>query len=212
MRHVYVHGWSYDAQFWASLRAHLRQPDDWLIEQGYFGALRHLTLPDERFIAITHSAGLMWLLMQDLRHCQAIIAVNGFARFSASSDGFAGVPPRLLDRMRQGLDRDPHHVLKTFRHRVGDETLPPPAPSTEVLDAGLALLRDGDCRPQAREHSAQITLITGAADPIVTGEMSPQRSCPGMAEHYLPGGHLLPLTAPSAVAALISLHEKARCS
>jgi len=209
MNRVFVHGWSYDATFWNPLRASLRSAtdgaDDHLVEHGYLGTMPGQTLPDAPFVGVTHSAGLLWLLGQDLGRCRGIVAINGFACFCSRPGFDAGVPPRLLARMKQSLRMDAGATLAAFRQRIGDTAPAAGPPHAERLAAGLEQLETADRRAALGDFDRPLLLIGGSRDPLVSADMAPRGAA---AEHWLDDGHLLPLTRPEPLAHYLRDFEK----
>lgn len=193
---AFVHGWGFGPEVWQDVLARLPGIEARCLDLGFFGpaeiALDGVTL------AVGHSLGALWLLTE--RPDLPVIAVNGFSRFTATASSapevaaFPGVPPRLVERMQKRLGSAPQAVLDDFRVRCGAGPANAPA-RPERLAWGLDLLAQGDARP-----AQPIAALAGADDPIVP---------PAMAVALFPearvlaGGHLLPLTAPDAVAALL---------
>ncbi|MCQ9156031.1 alpha/beta fold hydrolase [Acidomonas methanolica] len=202
MRRVFVHGWSYDAGLWDGVCGALGEADSWRIELGQTGAPVRDALPLEPYLAVTHSAGTLWLLEQDLRHCAGIVAVNGFARFTAGADFPDGVPPRVVQRMRRRLETEAAEVVATFRREIGGA--PPAAPLCGArLDDGLQRLLASDGRAAAHSMGARLIWLAGMEDRLVTPAMARAGFGPLARENRCAGGHLLPLDAPETVAALL---------
>ncbi|GBQ91819.1 hypothetical protein AA13595_3190 [Gluconacetobacter johannae DSM 13595] len=207
---MFVHGWGFAPGFWTPIRSALGRTDGIDLDFGFFGPERMAARPARPFVAVGHSLGALWLLRHPPEGCVGMVLINGFARFSAAADFPAGVPPRVVGRMIQGLEQNPDDVVLTFRRRAGIAAdLPGPAQAGR-LAAGLAMLRDEDARPALDEAAIGATLppmavLAGLDDPIVTANMT--RTCFSTAvpiEWVADGGHLLPLTHPDICAAAIS--------
>ncbi|MBB2201696.1 alpha/beta fold hydrolase [Gluconacetobacter tumulisoli] len=207
---MFVHGWGFTPDFWAPVRSALDRTDGIDLDFGFFGPERMTARPSRPFVAVGHSLGALWLLRRRPEGCAGMVLINGFARFSAAVDFPAGVPPRVVGRMIQGLDQNADDVVLTFRRRAGIAAdLPGPA-QAERLAAGLAILRDEDARPALADAAIgrtmpPLAILAGGNDPIVTAEMT--RACFSTRvpiEWVAEGGHLLPLTHPAICAAAIS--------
>lgn len=205
MRFLFVHGWGFDASFWTLLlsKLDLGESRTTIHEAGYFGAQSRLALPEEPFIAITHSAGTPWLLERLPPQCRKLMVINGFSRFSYAHDFSAGIPLRILTRMMQRLRTAPEATLRDFRAHIGSHEAWYGAPDISRLAAGLQSLCDCDVRHAARLNAERIAWIGGAQDPLVSSEMSRESfslMSPGL---ICEGGHLLPLEKPDMLAAWI---------
>jgi len=187
---AFVHGWGFGPEVWAPVLERLPGVPARRVDLGFFGPADAAL--DGATLAVGHSLGVLWLLAE--HPGLPVVSINGFSRFTAT-EGFAeGVAPRLVERMHRRLGSAPQAVLDDFRARCGAG----PAERTADPDRlawGLALLAEGDARP-----AVPVAALAGADDPIVP---------PAMAHALFPdarlvaGAHLLPLTAPDAVAALI---------
>ncbi|MFT8808294.1 alpha/beta fold hydrolase [Gluconobacter sp.] len=191
----FVHGWGFDASFWAPMLAHLPDVTAQVVDCGYFGAEHRPALPDAPYLAVGHSAGSLALLGQDLPGCEGLVFFNGFPRFTATPDFPDGTPERVLMRMRARLKRDPDAVLKDFRALCGTDDALPGVPDIENLDRGLEALQHLDHRPQAATWGNRLHWMTGADDPF--GSAKAGFATPG---ERVAGGHLLPLTHPELCA------------
>ncbi|MBF0189494.1 MAG: hypothetical protein HQL50_16350, partial [Magnetococcales bacterium] len=118
---ILVHGWGFGPGVWRPVRAALAtfsaevsEVKAW--DLGFFGQIREPLPPNGSFVAVGHSLGLLHLLQrlaedspkgEELRRrCVALVAINGFSRFSLC-EGYPGVPERVLLRMQRRLRRDP---------------------------------------------------------------------------------------------------------
>lgn len=213
---LFVHGWAFDASFWAPLRAELADWPQAVSEAGYFGPARDPEVAGP-VVAIGHSLGALRLLGGLPRHCRALVAINGFPRFAAGPGFEAGVPPRMLDRMGKRLSADPMAVLRDFRQRCGaaepfgaatGEPAGEPlgAPRIEALDRDLQRLRDDDQRAALAALTLPLLALAGDADPIVPAAMT-QAAYAGRPADELRwregGGHLLPRSDAAWCAARI---------
>lgn len=201
---LFAHGWAFDASVWAPLRAELADWPQAVDDAGYFGPAQAPAL-EGPVIAIGHSLGVLRLLRGLPASCVGLVSINGFPRFGAAPDFAAGVPPRMLDRMRKRLSEAPGAILQDFRQRCGD----PSAfgePRMEALARDLEALRDEDQRAALAALPVPLLMLAGEADPIVSAAMTeaafPAR--PGDERHWREhGGHLLPVSDPGWCAGLI---------
>lgn len=198
MRLAFLHGWSGEAGLWRWLVDELAGFDCALEDRGYFGKAVAVEAAD---VVVTHSLGTLRALATPPQGMRALVAINGFDRFSAAPD-FPGVPARVLDRMAQRLATDPLATVSEFRQRCG--ALPPSAmPDPAPLAADLARLRDEDHRGR---WAGPLLVIHGARDPIVPPAMQAATFAdrPDAARLTLPEhGHLAPVTAAKSCAAAI---------
>lgn len=208
MQLLFVHGWGFDAGFWAPVIAHLPDADCVLAERGYFGAPVWPRV-DGPCLAITHSFGAMALLAEPPAQCRGLIAINGFDRF-CEGDGRPGVPRRVVDRMLARLDRDPAAVLAEFRKRIGaGDAVDDPV--TPRLAADLVAMRDGDMRDATARLDRPVLAVDGAGDPLLPEAMRAAQfdGAARLTRETLDGGHLLPLTHPQLCAAMIDRFKAA---
>lgn len=194
---VLVHGWGYDAGVWDALRARL---DPALrvatLDWGFFGA--PATVPPapsfpEPVIAVGHSLGALWWLVQADIPWRRLLCINGFPRFTEAADYAPAVAPRVLARMQAQFAHAPAAVLADFHARCGGHA-PAGAPDVERLAAGLAALADWDGRAALAARRADVFALAGADDPIVQAAMSAMAFSDGHLATVAAPGHLLPLT------------------
>lgn len=190
---LFVHGWAFDAAFWAPLAAAL---DDWpqaTFDAGYFGPAR-TPQPDGPVVAIGHSLGVLRLLRDPAPARLGLVSINGFARFAAAPDFTEGVPPRMLDRMLNRLATQPEAVLRDFRQRCGDATAFGMA-QVDTLTRDLQALRDEDQRTALAALRVPLLALAGAQDPIVPAAMTQATFSDAAGIRWRDaGGHLLPAT------------------
>ena len=190
----FLHGWALDAGLWARVLPLLADFDCRVDDRGYFGAPVNTEAGD---IAVGHSFGALRALAEPMG-MRALVAVCGFDCFTARA-GFPGVPARLVERMEKRLEADPTAVVAEFRGRCGlAET--PPLVGSEALRADLAALRALDLRGT---RALPVTLLAAADDPIVPPAMQAVVFTGAERTVLQRGGHLLPLTAPEAVASAV---------
>lgn len=199
-----LHGWGYDASLWREVLPLLDGLDVETCDLGFFG---HAGLPEACAaprIAVGHSLGALWWLASDLPW-RRLIAINGFPRFTAAADFPTGVAPRVLERMRKRFAEASAAVLADFQKACGG---PGPAlpEDTGPLAAGLETLGRLDARDRWAARAADIRLLAGRKDSIVSaalsgaiGAMLPIRNLRWVED----GDHLLPLTHPATCAAFI---------
>ncbi|MXV43692.1 biotin synthase [Saccharibacter sp. 17.LH.SD] len=195
LRCLYLaHGWSYDASFWTAMLHQLPGFRAVIIDFGYNGAPSFPPPPQEPYLAVGHSTGVLSLLAQDSPLCRGMLSINGFARFSQAASFPEGIPARFIERMNRRLCQDTSSVLHAFRHMCGDNRTPlPHTPDQATLQAGLTTLIQADHRPHLTRWSGKLNSLVGQDDPL-----SPARSGlpPPARQDTLPGGHVLPLTHP----------------
>lgn len=201
-----LHGWGYDAALWREVVPLLGGLDVELCDLGYFGAPQLPSPCDAPRIAVGHSLGaLWWLALADLPW-QRLVAINGFARFTAGADFPQGVPPRVLERMRRRFAEAPATVLDEFRAACGNGGAPRSTPDAAALAAGLALLATVDGRAALARRSADVWAYAARDDAIVPAAMSEAAFAAlaaGRLRWSAAGGHLLPLTHARECADLI---------
>jgi pimeloyl-[acyl-carrier protein] methyl ester esterase len=194
---LFVHGWGYDASFWRPLRQALGYQPSIAADLGYFGA-PHWPKIAGPVIAIGHSFGALMLLRNPPPNCQALIAINGFDRFTQCDDA-PGVPPRILDRMLDKFDLEPRKVLAEFHERCGEPGPLGRADKGRLRDH-LALLRDADERRRSAAWRTPIFSLQGGCDPILPPAAHDQLFAgAGQVTRFVhpSGGHVLPTTDPS---------------
>ena len=203
MKLVFVHGWGFDARVWDAVIACLPNDDIVRLDLGYFGE-RLWTVVEGPCLAITHSFGTMALLADPPAGCRGLVAINGFDRFTQTTDR-PGVPRRLLDRMMARMESDPGAVLGEFHARLGS-AVPGGAPHLDPLLRDLTAMRDGDRRTDLADWGRPVVALDGAEDPLLTAPVRQAqfaRAAGLECETIAGGGHVLPLTHPRLCAAWI---------
>jgi pimeloyl-[acyl-carrier protein] methyl ester esterase len=188
-----VHGWGFDRSLWEPLRAELAGTAVSLADLGYFGAPDWPAVAGPS-VAVGHSLGSLLLLRDPPPDCRALVAINGFDRFTAGADT-PGVPSRVVDRMLARFTE----ALGEFRRRCGDTTVPARM-NTDRLKSHLRLLRDGDERERAARWAGPILSLQAGDDPILPAGLR-EAAFSGAADlrrvERPDGGHLLPVTQPA---------------
>lgn len=192
---VLVHGWGYDASLWDAVRAHLKI-DAVTLDLGFYGNENVGTGGMAR-LAVGHSLGALWWLTQAPDAWQRLLCINGFPRFTESTDYTPAVAPRVLSRMQQQFARDPAAVLADFHARCGGHA-PTGTPDTARLAAGLDWLAHWDGRAALAARRADVVALAGAHDPIVPAAMSAMAFAE--VDTIDAPGHLLPITHPELCA------------
>ena len=189
---VLVHGWGFDTGFWTPRLEALPEFPSLSVELG--SAER--SWPAGPLVAVGHSLGFLWLLRKRPFTWRALVAINGFPRFT-EGNGFApAVAARTLERMISQFERQPRKVVDDFIARCGGA--PPETLDVEQLRRGLGWLRDWDQRQALENEKAPVLALAGRSDPIVPEAMS-AAAFDGVANvslHWRDGGHLLPRTDP----------------
>lgn len=203
---LFVHGWAFDGSLWNGVRAAMGGRTGAVREAGYFGPVPAqlpvgLASGHGPVIAVGHSLGLMQLLDTPPDALVGLVAINGFSRFAAAADHPAGVPCRLLHRMRQRLEQDADATATAFRRRCGMAPTPPGPAMRPALRAGLELLCDGDGRETLRRLTCPVLALAGRQDPIVPSVLT--EACFSRIAWVEAGGHLLPLTHPEHCARML---------
>jgi pimeloyl-ACP methyl ester carboxylesterase len=193
---LFVHGWGFDSRFWDALRGVLIDIDSAAWDLGFFGPASQPVPPAGRsVIAIGHSFGVLWLLKHRPFPWQALIAINGFTRFTRSTNFPEGIEPRWLTRMQAGLAEDPGRVVDAFRRRCGAAPIVTPIADDGPLQVGLDGLAHWDERLDAGQAGGIDLALCGKADPVVAVTMS-QRCFAEPTLRWHAGGHLLPQQDP----------------
>lgn len=202
---VLVHGWGYDASLWDPVRTLLDPELQVVVPDLRFYATSPAVPPAPTFavpvLAVGHSLGALWWLARAGIPWRRLLCINGFPRFTETTDFAPALAPRLLERMRTQFARDPAAVLADFHARCGGTTAG--APDMARLATGLDWLAQWDGRATLAERHADIWALAGTDDPIVPRAMSEQAFAglpAGRLEFIDTPGHLLPLTHPEVCA------------
>lgn len=201
-----LHGWGYDATLWQKVVPLLDGCDVELCDLGYFGPPQLPAPCDAPRIAVGHSLGALWWLALADVPWRRLVAINGFARFTADAGFPQGVPPRVLERMHRRFAEAPATVLGEFRAACGDGATAGGAMNAAALAAGLGQLADVDGRAALTRRAADVWACAARDDVIVPAAMSEAAFAalpPGRLRWTDAGGHLLPLSRPQECADLI---------
>ncbi|MBA0168728.1 MULTISPECIES: pimeloyl-ACP methyl ester esterase BioH [Pectobacterium] len=194
---VLLHGWGLNAQVWQSMivrlsphfRLHLVDLPGYGRSQG-FGAM---SLSDMANIVLAqapeHAVWLGWslggLVASQIAQCaparvDKLITVASSPCFSAQ-DGWPGIKPDVLQGFQQQLSEDFQRTVERFLalQTLGTESarqdarllksvvLEQPMPSVEVLNGGLAILREADLRQPLADLVVPFLRLYGALDGLV---------------------------------------------
>jgi pimeloyl-[acyl-carrier protein] methyl ester esterase len=189
MKLRFVHGWGFDASFWARI---IDEMPGWHAdcdERGYFGKAC-TPAASGPFIFVTHSFGAMRALGGSHAQCRGLLAINGFDRFTP------GVPPRVVERMIAKFDENPGAVIQDFRGRHGIAA-PFGTPIGERLRADLVALREMDRTDESAAWPTPILSMQGAGDSLLPASLRDDafagaRNVERMT--HPEGGHVLPIT------------------
>ncbi|MBF0124422.1 MAG: alpha/beta hydrolase [Magnetococcales bacterium] len=200
-----VHGWGCGPGIWRPLMRHFPGHPVCRPDLGFFGARAGSVPSTGEWVAIGHSLGFLWLLTQlplaPPPLIRALVAINGFSRFSHTSDFPQGVPLPILRRMMTKLRQQPSSVLYDFLQRSGWASGHGVAPITatnpdiEALAQGLCWLMEWDGRPVINRLTTLPLLVLAAQDDqIVPPPLTEAAFAATPINWSATGGHLLPLT------------------
>jgi pimeloyl-[acyl-carrier protein] methyl ester esterase len=196
-----VHGWGFDASFWAPMRAALDGIECVAWDLGFLGSPSYPALPSDRpVVAVGHSFGFLWLLRERPVVWQTLVAINGFPRFVAGDDFPQGVPPRVIDRMIGRFAETPEKVYADFLGRCGVDHPRALGLDHKTLADGLNGLRHWDGRSRIAALGPVDLALAGRADPIAPMSLT-ESGFAGTDIRWHESGHLLPLQAPAWCAA-----------
>jgi pimeloyl-[acyl-carrier protein] methyl ester esterase len=196
---LFVHGWGYDAGFWAPVRSALDAPSA-ALDLGYFGTA-DIAIPRGVTRLVGHSLGFLWLLRQRSLASLPLIGINAFPRFIEADDYRPAIAPRVLERMKRHVASDTRGVLKDFWARAGAAG-PDGVPNAAALAEGLDQLAAWDERESLAARASTARLIAGREDAIVPAAMT-EMAFKDLDVAWLPGGHALPRSHAADVARLI---------
>ena len=199
---VFIHGWVEQPSIWDGIASRLDDFEQIRLDLGFFSDnVDELTdgrsLPENAAL-IGHSLGFAQGLHLYPQKFVAGISINGFPRFTSSQDGYSGVAPRVLDRMRRTFATDPLGVTTNFLTRCGQKEPDLTGLNNSRAEWGLLQLAELDLRT-AISNPVEFPVLALASmdDPIVPEEMS-QSAFQGHDLHFRPGGgHMLPQSQPA---------------
>jgi pimeloyl-[acyl-carrier protein] methyl ester esterase len=195
---LFVHGWGFDASFWAPVAERLPDFRRAFVDLGFRGqpATPDVATP----VVVAHSMGLAWALANVPRPWGGLVAVNSFARFTRAPDFVSGVVPRLIERMVAKFADEPGAVTADFLSRCGVESPDTEGMDTARLGESLRWLAVCDERAALAALDCPVQALAATRDMIVPEQMSRE----SFARHPLVvadgGGHLLPHSHPEWVA------------
>lgn len=201
---VFAHGWGFDADFWKPVAERLPDFARVFVDFGFRHHLpHHPSVPGA--IIVGHSMGFAWSLAHLPRPWAGAMSINGFPRFTRSSDFVAGVAPSSLDRMISRFAEDPAQVTRDFMARIGLDDVETDSLKTKPLADALDWLKGCDERQSMAQLGCPVAALAGTRDSLITEAMS-RDSFPSQCLTLVDGGgHLLPLTHPDWVATQIRL-------
>ncbi len=190
---VFVPGWGLGTSFWQPVQNLLGG----LIWKPIFSqsiAMHSLITTENKFIAVGHSLGFAWLLHYFPGCWKGLVSVNGFTKFTRTTEFPEGVAPRVLQKMIARFSQEPSQVYAEFFRRCGNDnaSLFPSGEIGELL-GGLHALQEWDERETLHGQNIPVLALAGLHDPIVTPELT-KKCFPNIQIQWQAGGHLLPHT------------------
>ncbi len=206
-RLVLAHGWALDASLWDGVIAALGEgaADAVVFDAGYYGAPRPWPALEtgRLLLGVGQSLGNLELLLDPPAPLAGLVVIDGFARFGQGPDFPLGVPPRVLQRIRDRLAEDPK-ALQDFLSRAGGQVPAGATADGARLSDGLERLETMDARAAAR--ALPLWRLHAEGDPIATLAMADAsfEGCDVRARRIRPStDHLSPLHDPETCADLI---------
>ncbi|SCA54882.1 putative Hydrolase or acyltransferase [Candidatus Terasakiella magnetica] len=194
---IFVHGWGFDASFWDGLRAELPDFDTACVDLGFFNQPEEMLDPDA--VYITHSMGMAWVL-ETVKSCKGLIAINGFSKFCADENWANGVAPRMLSRMIRQFEKTPEKVWTDFMVNCGHaEPILRDTANEQLLLEGLQYLESCDVREKLEGFDAPFLAIAAQKDRIVPENLT-RASFGEDVIWYKEGNHLLPMFETKSLA------------
>lgn len=191
---LFVHGWAWDERLWQLVDSLWHDDTVNHINLGFSGAPQWHERTTHKTVAVGHSLGFLWLLMQPVVY-DGYVSINGFSHFVTSDTKAA------LRAMRQRLQTSPQQTVANFHRACGASSMPHCRYNWQRLDEGLHWLATWDGRkPLEQLHKSHVPIVSlaGRRDAIVPAQctIEPVRWCDD-------GNHLLPVTHPHDCAAAI---------
>jgi pimeloyl-[acyl-carrier protein] methyl ester esterase len=189
---VFVPGWGLDTTFWQPVQNLLGG----LICKPFFShsiAIHSLGHLENKSIAVGHSLGFAWLLHYFPGCWKGLVSVNGFTKFTRTTEFPEGIAPRVLQKMIAQFSQDPGQVYTEFLRRCGNDASFFPSGDLGELLRGLHALQEWDERETLHAQNIPVLALAGLHDPIVTPNLT--RKCfANIQIQWQAGGHLLPHT------------------
>ncbi len=201
---VLLHGWGLNAEVWQSivprLSPHFRMH---LVDLPGYGRSQHdgaLSLPEMAQLLLPHlpprALLLGWslgglvateLALRVQQQVAGLISVASSPCFTAT-DGWPGIKPETLETFRSQLNSDFQRTVERFlalqtlgtdsarqdARRLKEVVLAQPMPPVEVLDGGLAILREVDLRDRLPHITQPFLRLYGALDGLVPRRIAAQ--------------------------------------
>lgn len=201
---VLLHGWGLNADVWQSIvprlsphfRLHLvdlpgygrsRRAGALSLEEMALQLLPHL--PARALLLGWSLGGLVAteLALRAPQQVAGLISVASSPCFTAG-EGWPGIKPETLETFRAQLNSDFQRTVERFlalqtlgtdsarqdARRLKEVVLAQPMPPVEVLDGGLAILREVDLRPRLPQLSLPFLRLYGALDGLVPRRIAAQ--------------------------------------
>jgi pimeloyl-[acyl-carrier protein] methyl ester esterase len=206
-RLLFAHGWALDRTLWDGVLAALGEDaaDGVVFDAGFYGDPLPWPALDSRrpLLGVGQSLGNLELLTAPPAPLAGLVVIDGFARFGQGPDFPLGVPPRVLQRMRDWLAEDPK-VLMDFLTRAGGQVPAAATSNGPRLAEGLERLETLDGRAAAR--GLPLWRLHAEGDAIATLAMADAsfEGCDVVERRIRPAtDHLSPLHDPEACADII---------
>lgn len=207
---TFVHGWGFSKELWKPVTSLLQDFPIHSIDLGFINnnptsndIIQIISEQQQNTIAIGHSLGFLYLLKQFPYKFHHYVAINSFLRFSKNDDYPAGVPPRILQRMSKGIDKDVHSVLSQFYQQCQSSDSIPSRINSVQLKTGLEYLETEDFRHSLPILSDKLTIIASDSDPVVSAAMTKDSFKEHPIHWVQDNTHLLPIAQPDLCAETI---------
>lgn len=233
---VFVHGWGLTSQVWVPFLPHLHHSAPLCLNLPGHAAAAAANDSQEAWVAalaeqLPPACTLVgWSLGAQLALALAVAApakvarlvlIAATPRFTASDDGFPGLPAATLNAFRADFANDPAAIQRRFvalqslgdaarravANGLGEALAPIDGPTQRhALAAGLALLADIDLRSLATRIEQPVLLLHGSEDklmPVAAAEWLATHLPHARLEVFPNCGHAPFLSRPTECAALI---------